>query len=176
MRDAPHQTYSFGDFTFDLTSGSLLRAGQEVPLRPKSFELLKYLVENSGRLITKEELIGAVWADTFVTEDALLKRLKDLRTALDDGGQRYIKTIPRRGYIFRAQVEEAAAPTLTALEPEAEPRLALADPSLPRPSRRTLTLVVASFALVLAAGAAVVHRQQTASRDRDPRELRSIAV
>jgi len=102
----PHKTYSFGDFTLDLTGGCLLREGTEVKLRPKSFEVLTYLVKNSGRLVSKEEVIGAVWRNTFVTDDSLVKCLKDVRLALEDESQQHVKTVPRRGYIFATEVRE----------------------------------------------------------------------
>ncbi|MCM3869903.1 MAG: tetratricopeptide repeat protein [Pyrinomonadaceae bacterium] len=79
---------------------------REVKLRPKAFEVLTYLVENSGRLVGKEELIRAVWPDTFVTDDSLVKCLKDVRVALQDDSQFHIKTVPRRGYVFTTQVRE----------------------------------------------------------------------
>jgi TolB-like protein/DNA-binding winged helix-turn-helix (wHTH) protein/Flp pilus assembly protein TadD len=161
--NASQQVFSFGDFTFDLASGSLLRGGREVPLRPKAFELLKFLVRNSGRLVTKEELLAAVWVDTSVTEDALLKRLKDLRTALDDEGQDYIKTVPRRGYIFRADVTQAA-PT-PAVNAGSGRRL---------PAGR-LSLLLAVAAVALAAGA-LVHQRRAPSGERKAPEIRSIAV
>jgi TolB-like protein/DNA-binding winged helix-turn-helix (wHTH) protein/Tfp pilus assembly protein PilF len=101
----PHRIYSFDDFTLDLTSGSLRRGGRDVRLRPKAFALLKFLVENPGRLVSKDELIAAVWPGTFVTDDALLKRMKDLREALDDEGRQYIRTVPWRGYVFAAAVK-----------------------------------------------------------------------
>ena len=60
MQKLPHQILSFSDFTLDLTRGCLLRSGEDIKLRPKSFDVLKYLVENNGRLISKDELIHAV--------------------------------------------------------------------------------------------------------------------
>ncbi len=68
-------------------------------LRPKAFETLRYLVENLGRLVSKEELIRAVWADALVTDNSLVKCLKDVRAALGDKAHTLIKTVPRRGYI-----------------------------------------------------------------------------
>ena len=100
-----HRTLSFDGFTLDLTRGGLLRGTEEVKLRPKSFEVLKYLVENSGRLLSKEELIGAVWPDTAVTDDSLVQCLIEVRRALDDSLQRLVKTVPRRGYIFEGEVK-----------------------------------------------------------------------
>ena len=67
---------------------------------------LKYVVENNNRLVTKAELIGAVWPDSFVTEDSLVQCLVELRRALGDDGQQLIKTVRRRGYMFAANVEE----------------------------------------------------------------------
>ena len=100
-----HQTLSFDGFTLDLTRGCLLRHGEEeVKLRPKSFEVLRHLAENSGRLVSKDELIGAVWPNTAVTDDSLVQCLIEVRRALDQGGQRIVKTVPRRGYVFEADV------------------------------------------------------------------------
>ncbi len=116
MRKLFHQEYFFGEFTLDVTRGCLLRGHEEIKLRPKSFQVLKYLVENHGRLISKDELIQAAWADTAVTDDSLVKCLKDIRQALDDEAHQIIKTVPRRGYIFAAEVSDnsiAPATTLT---------------------------------------------------------------
>ena len=101
-----YHTYSFDDFSLDLNRGCLLRGTQEVKLRPKVFEALRYLVENNNRLVTKAELIGAVWPNSFVTDDSLVQCLVELRRAFGDDAARLIKTVPRRGYIFAAQVEE----------------------------------------------------------------------
>lgn len=105
------RTYSFDDFTLDLDRGCLLRGGKEVKVRPKSFEVLKYLAEHHGRLVSKSDLIGAVWADAFVTDDSLVQCLIEVRRALGDESRRYVKTVPRRGYIFEAQVSESAVET-----------------------------------------------------------------
>jgi TolB-like protein/DNA-binding winged helix-turn-helix (wHTH) protein len=81
-----------------------LRGDEEIKLRPKSFETLRHLVENSGRLISKNELIAAVWPDTSVTDDSLVQCLIEIRRALGDRAQQLVKTVPRRGYIFEAEV------------------------------------------------------------------------
>jgi DNA-binding winged helix-turn-helix (wHTH) protein/TolB-like protein len=112
MQKTVHQIYSFAEFTLDLTRGCLLRETEEIKLRPKSFEVLKYLAENGGRLVTKDELIEAVWTDTAVTDDSLVQCLKDIRRALDDNAQAFIKTVPRRGYIFEKEVSENGATTI----------------------------------------------------------------
>ena len=96
--------YRFGEFTLDIARGCVLKAGQEVKLRPKVYETLKYLVENPGRLISKQELMQAVWPDAFVTDDSLVQCTVELRRALDDSTQQLLKTVPRRGYMLTAQV------------------------------------------------------------------------
>jgi len=109
-----HQTHSFAEFTLDLTRGCLFRGKEEIRLRPKSFEVLRYLVENHSRLISKDELIQAVWVDTAVTDDSVVQCLKDIRRALSDETQRIIKTVPRRGYIFDREVRSnAVSPAVT---------------------------------------------------------------
>jgi predicted ATPase/DNA-binding winged helix-turn-helix (wHTH) protein len=96
--------YQFGEFTLDLVRGCVFRSGEEIKLRPKVFEALKYLVEHPGRLIGKQELMQAVWPDVFVTDDSLVQCTLELRRALDDRRQQLLKTVPRRGYLFTADV------------------------------------------------------------------------
>src|SRR5499426_3397335 len=106
MQKLTHQTHSFGNFTLDLTRGCLLHDGEEIKLRPQTFATLTFLVENSGRLISKEELIKAVWPEWNASDNQLARCLSEVRQALGDDQQHYIKTVPRRGYIFDAQVSK----------------------------------------------------------------------
>src|SRR5437660_2193608 len=109
MQRLTHQTRYFDGFTLDLTRGCLVRGAQEIKLRPKPFEALKYLVENSGRLISKAELIQVLWPETAVTDDSLVQCLMEVRRALGDEAQQMIKTVPRRGYIFDRPVRDNAS-------------------------------------------------------------------
>src|SRR5262245_36979110 len=117
--------YSFGDFTLDLERGALLRGGAHVDLRPKSFEVLCLLIERHGRLVTKQELLDAVWGRVVVTEGSVAKCLIEIRRAIDDRAQKSIKTVPRRGYIFDEPVasddDEPRAPILTETVTAARP-------------------------------------------------------
>lgn len=106
MHKVSHQIHSFDEFALDLTRGCLLRGHEDIKLRPKSFQVLKYLVENNGRLISKDELIQAVWVGTSVTDDSLVQCLKDIRHALQDQSQQIIKTVHGRGYIFDKEVRD----------------------------------------------------------------------
>jgi predicted ATPase/DNA-binding winged helix-turn-helix (wHTH) protein len=100
--------YQFGKFTLDIVRGCVLKAGEEIKLRPKVYEALKYLVAHSGQLIGKQELMQAVWPDSFVTDDSLVQCILELRRALDDRSQQLLKTVPRRGYLFTAEVIQRA--------------------------------------------------------------------
>ena len=110
--DAPAQTrpkrLRFDRYVLDLDRGCLLLDGNEIALRPKTFAVLHYLVENSGRLVSKDELFGAVWPNLAVTDDALVQSIGELRRALGDDGPRLIRTIPRRGYRFESAVSVIA--------------------------------------------------------------------
>ena len=95
-----NRSYSFGEYTLDLKRGALLRTGVDVKLRPKSFEVLRLLLERHGRLVTKDELLNAVWGHAVVTDGAVGQCLVDLRRVIGDESQQVIRTVPRRGYIF----------------------------------------------------------------------------
>src|SRR5436853_1683508 len=101
--------YQFEGYTLDPARCLLRSADREVELRPKSFELLRYLVENADRLIQKEELIKAVWPHVVVTDDSLTQCVSEARQAIGDARQTIIKTVPRRGYRFTASVSRLAA-------------------------------------------------------------------
>jgi len=98
----------FDRYVLDVDRGSLLFDGSEIALRPKTFAVLRYLVENSGRLISKDELFAAVWPNLAVTDDTLVQSIGELRRALTDDGARLIRTVPRRGYRFDAAVLSVA--------------------------------------------------------------------
>ncbi len=100
--------YEFGPYRVAVNDRLLLRDGEIVPLTPKALELLLVLVENSGRVLNKEELMRRVWADSFVEEANLSRNIFTLRKALggNSNGNQYIETIPKRGYRFVAPVRE----------------------------------------------------------------------
>lgn len=78
------RTYRFGQFTLVLERGALLRDGEELSLRPKSFSVLLHLVEHAGKLQAKRDLIEAIWPDTVVTDDSLTQCLSEIRRVLED--------------------------------------------------------------------------------------------
>jgi DNA-binding winged helix-turn-helix (wHTH) protein/TolB-like protein/Tfp pilus assembly protein PilF len=99
-------TYEFGRFHLDAAERLLLKDGRPVALMPKAFDTLLLLVENSGRLLDKEELIRSVWPDSFVEENSLNRSIYVLRKALGESPDqiKYIETVPKCGYRFVASV------------------------------------------------------------------------
>jgi pimeloyl-ACP methyl ester carboxylesterase/DNA-binding winged helix-turn-helix (wHTH) protein len=97
-----------GQYRLDLEGHSLSCDGVEVALRPQAFELLSYLVENPGRLVSKDELLAQLWPSKFVEEGVIKVAVSDLRRALGDDAQdpRFIQTVHRCGYKLVAAVEQ----------------------------------------------------------------------
>lgn len=134
----PRRFFQFGPFRLDALNRVLRRDGEIVPLSPAIMETLRVLVENRGHALTKEELLSAVWPDTFVEESNLAHNISVLRKTLGEGPgeQRFIQTIPRRGYRFVAAVSEVGEmPSTEALAPEDAARSRLA--VLPQPLARS---------------------------------------
>src|SRR5919112_2535803 len=105
--ETPH-FYEFGPFQLDPSAPLLLREGRPVALTLKALETLVVLVERGGRVVSREELIEAVWPDVEVEENNLSVNVSTLRKALGerDDGEKYIETVPRRGYRFTATVSD----------------------------------------------------------------------
>ncbi len=101
-------SYEFGPFRVDTRERQLIRDGKVVPLRPKVFDILLMLVQNSGHILTKDDVMNHVWADTVVEEGNISRSISTLRNALGErpNEHRYIETIPWRGYRFVANVTE----------------------------------------------------------------------
>lgn len=114
--------YEFGPFRLDPAERLLMREGHPVPLTPKAFDLLVYLVERAGRLVEKQALMAALWPDAVVEEANLAYNVSAVRKALGDGqeGEQFIQTVPTRGYRFVAPVREVSAAPAAA--PPRKPR------------------------------------------------------
>lgn len=96
----------FEGFTLDLARGCLLRAGRPVHLRPQSYEVLKYLAQNKGRLISKDQLIEEVWEGRAVTDGSVGKCIEEVREALGEDARLYVRNVRGRGYIFDPETDE----------------------------------------------------------------------
>jgi TolB-like protein/DNA-binding winged helix-turn-helix (wHTH) protein/Flp pilus assembly protein TadD len=99
--------FEFGPFRLDTAEKVFFKNGEPLALAPKAFELLAILVQQSGHLVDKNELLKEIWPDSFVEESSLTQNIYVLRKALADsnGEPRYIETVPRRGYRFVAEVK-----------------------------------------------------------------------
>ena len=104
-----HKVLRFDRFKLDLTRGCLRMGEQEIALRPKAFQLLTYLAKNAGRLVSKQELLDAVWPDVVVSDESLTQSIRQLRQSLGDDAHRVLKTVSRRGYLFDVAVETGEA-------------------------------------------------------------------
>jgi len=108
MSERAKPVYEFGPYRLYTAGQVLLRGSRIVPLTPKAFEVLLLLVQNSGRVVGKDELLNRIWTGTFVGETTLSQNIFTLRKALGNapGDRQYIKTVPKRGFRFVAQVRE----------------------------------------------------------------------
>src|SRR5262245_64044 len=199
------QIYEFDNFRLDSQERQLLRDGQSVQLPSKAFDLLLTLVENSGRLVDKEELYQRVWADRIVEESNLTVQMSAIRKALGERKEnpRYIVTVPGRGYRFIGEVAsvgedcevamEAASLSHVVIEEERDIDAQLIDDGLETVkavpvvgSRRRLMQWVGSptrifapgmIAATLAVGlGALVYYQASATERAAPNQIKSIAV
>jgi eukaryotic-like serine/threonine-protein kinase len=164
-----NSVYRFGQFVLDPRRRSLSFADSEVSLTPKAFDVLFFLAQNPNRLVTKDELLQAVWGDTFVEEGNLKQYISHLRKALGDNSDdpRLIVTIPRRGYQFTERVT-VFDPSDLAPQPrpqpasngngqadarilELSPREEVRESSRPRFRIRALLIATAALLTILAA-------------------------
>ncbi len=153
--------YEFEPFSLDASRRRLLRDGADVPLKPKVFDTLLALVENSGRVVEKDELISRVWPDTIVEENNLTQNISAIRKALGErrDEHRYVVTIPGRGYRFVAEVrqtngasdDESAALMAEGVEEKRAQDQQPLSPSAAPASRRGSFRRLAAAALILSA-------------------------
>lgn len=148
-------TFRFDAFELDAQRRTLRRTGADVELRPLAFDALGFLVRHAGRVVTKDELIAAIWPGLVVTDDSIARCISDIRRALGDVEQRIVKTVPRRGYTLAVPVvldgpefsrPEPTAPTGARADAAPPPRMIADSRRLP---------VRGLFARRVAVGAAI---------------------
>lgn len=114
--------YEFGPFSLDCAAGTLRSGEKSIHLRPRSFQLLSYLVRHPGQVKSKCELIDAVWGPVAITDDAVAQCIIDIRRALGDSKRQIVKTVPRRGYLLNVPVKILARKTRAAMAEKASQR------------------------------------------------------
>jgi class 3 adenylate cyclase/predicted ATPase len=144
--------YFFENFVLDPARRELRRDNALIAVQPQVFDLLEYLITNRDRVVSKDDILGAVWAGRIVSESALTTRINATRTAVDDDGdqQRLIRTIPRKGIRFVGVVQERAQPVE---EPPAAPAVLDATGHDKAASAERRQLTIASCELLRGAAA-----------------------
>jgi DNA-binding winged helix-turn-helix (wHTH) protein/tetratricopeptide (TPR) repeat protein len=112
LKGGERQFYEFKSFRLDVAERQLLHGNSPIPLTPKAFDVLALLVEHSGHLVARDELLKTVWANSFVEEQNITRVIHTLRRALgeDENGDKFIETVARKGYRFVADVTEVREP------------------------------------------------------------------
>ena len=101
----------FSGFELDPERAELRRPdGESIKLRPKTLEILRLLAGNAGRVLSKQQLMEAVWPNVHVGEDSLFQCIREIRTALGDDKRQVVRVISGRGYLFQAEVTEVRRP------------------------------------------------------------------
>jgi len=182
MGQQDNHSFEFGRFRLNVAERVLLREGEFVPLTPKVFDILLVLVESSGQVVAKDDLMKRVWPNTFVEEGNLTQNISLLRKALGEtpGGVQFIETVPRRGYRFVAETSEtngnlnSVASSLSSLapSPEIDP---VVSPQIPAPvaaRRRTPAFIAAAGVVVLS----IIGLMYFTSKAGNTAAIQSIAV
>ena len=174
----PNRMYRFGEYCLSADDRMLLRGNVRVDMSPRVLGVLLVLVENAGRLVSKETLMSRVWSDSFVEEGNLNRTVSRLRKILGEvpNENRFIETVPRVGYRFIADVEVVGDDGVSAT-PKKEVRSSAEEPQRTDrrspPPRRTWLILPAAAALI--AGGALSFwllksRTETAGNSRPPKQ------
>ena len=186
--DQHKEFFYFNNIIVDLKDFRVTREGEPVVLTPRAFDVLVVLLKNAGRVVEKQEIFESVWKDTFVTDNALVKIIKELRGALGDEADKphLIETVPKRGYRFIADVtsdrqeaisEEPATESRDA--PRESERVVEAEDGKDATAhhaavkRKDLVLLLVGAILVAAMAGWILYRQST---NASPKPVHSIAV
>src|SRR5687768_635463 len=125
-RDGGESQFTFGPFQLDAASRVFSRFGQSIALPPKAFDLLLMLVENHGRVLSKSQLMAALWRGVNVEDANLSFQISTLRKALGEEGAAWIETAPKVGYRFSGPLERSAQPpSQPASAPSTGPRFSI---------------------------------------------------
>lgn len=172
MNNKTKHLYEFDDFRVDPNQKCLWQGSNLVSLTPKSFDTLVVLLENNGKVVSKETLLNEVWADTFVEESTLAQNISTLRKVFT--GKQFIETIPRRGYRFVGEVHEffdeevVVVETMTQTRILAEQEIHDSNPTKAdleksalvsaKPARKTFAITSALVLVTIAVGSFLAFR------------------
>jgi DNA-binding winged helix-turn-helix (wHTH) protein len=141
--------FRFGDCTVDTSLREVRKAGGAVHVEPQVFDLLAFLIEHRDRVVSKDDILGAIWEGRIVSEAALSSRINAIRRALGDTGeeQQFIRTFPRRGFRFVGDLQDGSK---RASAPSDEPAPASTGKSSPFEAKQTITFCTTADGVHLA--------------------------
>jgi DNA-binding winged helix-turn-helix (wHTH) protein len=172
MSSEVRRLYEFGSFRLDSAARELMHRGEPVPLAPKTFDLLALMVESEGRMLSKSELMRALWDDAFVEEGNLTYQVSTLRKALGPEGAPWIETVPKSGYRFRAPVVKVEVDKAITRDPDANHAPVVANPPRSAPVRWLLVVGV----IILAPLVVFLFRGRAASGSNQPALPRALTT
>jgi DNA-binding winged helix-turn-helix (wHTH) protein/Flp pilus assembly protein TadD len=152
----------FSGFELDPERAELCRPdGETIKLRPKALEMLRLFAANAGRVLSKQQLMEAVWPSVHVAEDSLFQCIREIRTALSDDKRQMVRVISGRGYLFQAEVTEVAVPVAPDMAPAARREPAMPDATATvetgsQPAKRSFDFSRRRIAFASVAGFAVL--------------------
>ena len=174
--------YEFGNFVLDPADRTLFSNGVPMHLPAKEFETLLFLIQHNGKAVSKEEMMSAIWHDSFVEESNLAKQISRLRKIFQTNGAEFIETVPKHGYRFSADLRrvETAGDRAMLLEKHTVKRVTVAfenggsQLALSGRSKRRWPMIFAICVLMIAAAGTYFYwRKEVPAR---PSEIRTIAV
>jgi TolB-like protein/DNA-binding winged helix-turn-helix (wHTH) protein/Flp pilus assembly protein TadD len=178
----------FKTFCLDTTNHLLWRNGERVPITPKAFDVLAYLVAHAGRVVTQDEILEVVWSETYVNPEVLRKYILEIRKVLGDrsGNPEFVDTVPKRGYRFVAPVMDESmveSPDVLTSHPteehvpeeRVEPTRAPAERES-SPGKHRLWALAFVLVLVVAAAAAIVGHFRAVRNARNVRSMNNTSI
>jgi DNA-binding winged helix-turn-helix (wHTH) protein/TolB-like protein len=112
------RTHRFADIVVELDRYNLVKGGESKKITPRAFEVLNYLIEHRERVVEKQELFEQIWGESFVSDNALTRAIREIRQVIGDDADapRYIETVPKRGYRFIAEISDAPSENVVPLD------------------------------------------------------------
>jgi DNA-binding winged helix-turn-helix (wHTH) protein/TolB-like protein/Tfp pilus assembly protein PilF len=146
-REIGGRSRRFADVVVELDRYCLVKRGESKKITPRAFEVLNYLIEHRERVVEKQELFEQIWKDSFVSDNALTRAIREIRQVIGDDADapRYIETVPKRGYRFIAEISDAPGENVG--PPDTVPAERTEEPSIDRGSRVDRKVAVVAIGL-----------------------------
>jgi len=174
------KAYEFGEYLLDAGQKRLFRGGEKISLQPKVFDILLVLLEKNGELVSRDELMKAVWKDTFVEETNLRFCIHALRKALGkkSDGEEYVETVPKRGYRLNEEIREKSfeAAAEFGIAEIIKPESATPEQIQKAPAKRSLLFGIAAIAFIFLLVAVIAWQFKDGKSAENARIFETLAV